>query len=159
MAFWYTLFETPSCTSAWATDTSYYGGGASKIGYYITGAATGAFTVALFKAAAILAFALAIVYFLLMAFLIFSALSWFAFAALAVATKAAFFFSTDSTSAINDLSFNFFSINTSLFLANSVIEPKPSKSSRSSSSSAAATYTTAFYFCFYATLTVDSVFD
>jgi len=83
IAFLYTLFETaPSGSSAYATDTASYGGGATgratTSGYYIA-TGFGDFLVALFKAASILAFALAMVYFLLRAFLIFSAFSLFSF--------------------------------------------------------------------------------
>jgi hypothetical protein len=57
-----------------------------------------------------------------------------------------FFLSSASTSAINSLSCNFLSTKTSLFLANSVIEPNPSKSSLSSSANSSSDFWVTFYF-------------
>jgi len=99
IAFLYTLFETaPSGISSYATETSSYGGGATGCAttdsYYIA-TGFGDFLVALFKAASILALALAIVYLLLRAFLIFSAFSLFSFSFLTIAITSAFFFSSD----------------------------------------------------------------
>ena len=81
---------------------------ASGSGAGTTGArATAFFLVALLSAAAILAFALAIVYFLLRAFWIFSDFSLFSLAFLTLSINSCFFFSSDSIYAMKSLSFSF----------------------------------------------------
>lgn len=110
-------------------------GASSTTGY--TGYGFGNFFEALFNAASIFAFALAIVLFLLNSALILSSFSLFNLSSFIFSSASFFFFYSAANSALNYGSLSFLSITISLFLANSVIDPNPSKSSLSSPSSSA----------------------